>query len=315
MFPPSFLKRFLRPILPKEHRNLPGSVGIPMSLGTHLDQFRLVRCLSPNPSSKSSLVYLAESAEWGQCILKILLPQASQQDCDRHSLERGTLQTLSLSTGLRIPNLLDSGTTEDGFAYFATEYIEAPSLLSKSNLVADWPLAERLAAIRSIASLLAEIHRLGYIHNDLSPANVLISNSTNAHLIDFGIATEIDSPVSERKMITGSPAVISPEAIRREPTSTCSDIYALGCLGFLVLNGRLPYEGRTPVEILWKHLNAEPETSLDLHETGERHCEAAEEASLLVKSCMSKERSDRPASASEAAEQFGTILARLDSPR
>ncbi|MEM8733391.1 MAG: serine/threonine-protein kinase [Planctomycetota bacterium] len=324
MFPPSFLKRLFgaRRNGARHHgahldraqrqggENEPDSATPwSQSLGSHLNGSRLIECLSRSPDHKSTLVFLAESPERRRCVAKVRLPEACPESRRRHENE---IQALHAISHPRIPKLLDHGTTNGNASYFVTEFVDAPTLLTIASSSANWIWQDRLATLHSLANLLSEVHASGFIHNDLSPENVLVHNQNEPHLLDFGITTEIEPTELPRAKITGSPAVISPEAIRREPTTTRSDIYSLGCLGFLLLNNQLPYPGKTPIEICWKHLNADAETPLEIeHSEDEILREALREAHTLVSKCMSKEASGRPQSAGAVTEALRKIRSRL----
>jgi serine/threonine-protein kinase len=121
------------------------------------------------------------------------------------------------------------------------------------------PPARALSILRQAASGLAAVHRAGLVHRDVKPANIVVESGTGRPvLVDFGLAMA----EGERAPPDGTAAYMAPEqagALGVSDTLTGkADIYSLGVTAFQLLTGRLPYEGRTPLEMLVKHVLDEP---------------------------------------------------------
>jgi WD40 repeat protein/DNA-binding SARP family transcriptional activator len=143
---------------------------------------------------------------------------------------------------------------EPGAAYLVMRWIRGGSLdetLQRSALDLDG--VARLE--EQIASALSFAHRLGVVHSDLKPANVLVDEGGNAYLSDFGIAADLRGLRSEERDLRLSPAYLSPEQIRGEPTTPATDIYCLGLLLYQILCGAHPFSGTPPVHLLRKQLH------------------------------------------------------------
>jgi WD40 repeat protein len=117
-------------------------------------------------------------------------------------------------------------------------------------------LLDQLGAALTVA------HRHGVVHRDLKPANILLDEDGNAYLADFGIAKNLgsegdtDTPyTTQTGAVVGSPAYISPEQIKAEPITPQTDIYSLGIMLYEILTGALPFEGPTPVVVMFKHVH------------------------------------------------------------
>ena len=180
------------------------------------------------------------------------------------------------------PNLirvLDSGQEADGLLYIAMEYLDCRDLFQV--LEADWPLThERIVDLLSqTLSGLAEAHEAGVFHRDLKPENVFVvrrkgDEGGSVELVkvgDFGIAKVVE-PAGDgdaamrgqgRKLTTaglvvGTPEYMSPEQARGESFDARSDLYAIGVILYQLLTHRLPFPGKTSIEVVWKAMQEEP---------------------------------------------------------
>ncbi|SCG36756.1 serine/threonine protein kinase [Micromonospora echinaurantiaca] len=112
-----------------------------------------------------------------------------------------------------------------------------------------WPEAVELGA--QVADALATAHRLGIVHRDITPANVMLTR-TGAKVLDFGIATRVGAPDEDEDGDTfGTPAYVAPERLDGAPAQPATDVYSLGVLLYQALTGRVPYPADT-----WDQLSA-----------------------------------------------------------
>lgn len=114
-----------------------------------------------------------------------------------------------------------------------------------------------------VAGALEHAHNKGILHRDIKPSNIMLvkgdAENQSAMLLDFGIA-KIQSPDGAQKItgtgeIFGSPAYMSPEQGKGQPTDARSDIYSLGCVMYESMTGKPPFEGRNAIETIMQHLN------------------------------------------------------------
>ena len=142
-------------------------------------------------------------------------------------------------------------------AYLVMRYLRGGSLRER---LAQNPLAPEEAArlLDQVAPALAAAHRLGVVHRDVKPANVLFDEEGNAYLSDFGIAKYLE--VAEEGTPGGTPSplayYLSPEEIRGEPATPRTDIYGLGMVLYEILTGRHPFAETPLEEVTEKHLRA-----------------------------------------------------------
>jgi serine/threonine-protein kinase len=152
-----------------------------------------------------------------------------------------------------IVEVYDFGALPDGRAFLVMELIEAPTLQSVLSGGALAP-GRALELARQIAEALGVAHAAGVVHRDLKPANVFVTSGDRVKLADFGaaklmgVATPADT--QEGGSIMGTPHYMSPEHARGLPTDRRTDLYALGCVLFEMLSGRVPFDGQTPMDVL-----------------------------------------------------------------
>ena len=112
-----------------------------------------------------------------------------------------------------------------------------------------------VSIVEQVASALGAAHRQGVVHRDVKPGNVLLDEEGNAYLTDFGVALDAGSPErSTGTMMRGTPAYLSPEQIRLEPTTPRSDVYALGIVVFEMLTGEHPFPDTSLTALLDHHV-------------------------------------------------------------
>ncbi|MEZ4585466.1 MAG: serine/threonine-protein kinase [Gemmatimonadales bacterium] len=177
---------------------------------------------------------------------------------DAMELERFARE-LALASQLAHPHILpvfDSGVVL-GLPFYVTPLIGERTLRDRLE-TGPLPEAEAVRIAGGIAEALEFAHRHGVVHRDIKPENVLLAGG-EAIVADFGIATAIDAvarPLSGDRRLTapglvlGTPDYMSPEQASGDPVDARTDIYALGCVLFEMLLGRVPFGGETYTEML-----------------------------------------------------------------
>ncbi|HWQ13748.1 MAG TPA: serine/threonine-protein kinase, partial [Roseiflexaceae bacterium] len=187
--------------------------------------------------------------------IKVILPQYANQPefIRRFEIEAQLVARLEHP---HIVPLYDYWREPDG-AFLVMRWLRGGSL-HKRLAGQPWSLAEVGRLLDQIAAALTVAHRHGVIHRDLKPANILLDEDDNAYLADFGIAKDLASGHStDVSGVVGSPAYLAPEQIKAEPITPQTDIYSLGVMLYEILTGELPFEGPTPVAMLFQHVHAQ----------------------------------------------------------
>ena len=158
---------------------------------------------------------------------------------------------------LQHPHILpvfDYGESE-GYPYIVMPFILSGTLADLlRNQRVSLPEARRIAS--QIGDALSYAHARGMIHRDIKPSNILIDESGNCLLTDFGLArmAEAEDKITSSGQVMGTPAYMSPEQGTGSATDSRSDIYSLGIIFYEMLTGRVPYTAETPIAVVFKHV-------------------------------------------------------------
>ena len=203
--------------------------------------------------------YLARHEATGTPVaLKVLHPYRMD---DPEFLERFR-QEARLGAMLDHPNLVrltDPG-PESGTPWLAMEYVAGQRLDQVLKKEGALPLPRLLGIAREIAEGLTHAHRLGVVHRDLKPGNVIFAGD-HVKVMDFGISRIMDSQtLTTTYAFLGTPLYAAPEAQLKTHVGPAADRYAFGIMLFEMLAGFTPFSGETPFDILDKHrTNALPD--------------------------------------------------------
>ncbi len=160
---------------------------------------------------------------------------------DRFDREASALARLEHPNVVRLYDVLEEG----GQTMLVLELVDGDGLhLLAAGRALDWAAARRFCA--PVASGLAHAHARGVVHRDLTPSNVLVERGTGRVVVtDFGLARLVRSSTSApvSGILAGTPEYWAPEQATGEATGPATDLYALGCILFQLLAGRLPFEG------------------------------------------------------------------------
>jgi len=190
--------------------------------------------------------------------IKVILAESDNKEKAQKLLKRFNREARTLAR-LSHPNIikvLDYG-EYDGMPYIVMEYISGGAL--KAMLGTPIPYAQAATRLAPIARALQHAHQQKIIHRDVKPENILINESGQSMLTDFGILKLVETDESQGitgtgKMI-GTPAYMSPEQIRGREVDGRADLYSLGVVFFEMITGRKPYNATSPIELSMQHLH------------------------------------------------------------
>ncbi|MBX3352939.1 MAG: serine/threonine protein kinase [Phycisphaeraceae bacterium] len=271
-------------------------------------RYRLLRCLG---RGGMGTVYEAEQDEPRRRVaLKVLRPGAISEGTLRRF--RYEIEALGRLTDPGIARIFDAGMSDHAGVsqpYFTMELVEGLPLLEYATN-RSLTTRDRLALLARICDAVHHAHQHGVIHRDLKPANILVEESGQPKILDFGVARAIESPAdtptyrTESGLLVGTLPYMSPEQAGGETDAidTRSDVYSLGVVAYELLTGRLPYEVRSrAINEAVRVIREVDPTSLSTNDRSLRG-----DVETIVGKALEKDRSRRYQSASE----FGVDLRR-----
>lgn len=221
------------------------------------------------------------------------------------------------TAALSHPNIVsiqDQGWNEGGppAVFLVMELVEGSTLRDLLHQSGSFSTDQAMRFITPILSALAAAHQLGIIHRDIKPENILISNDGRIKVADFGLARNTSlaqTMTAESSVVLGSVSYLSPEQVQRGIADARSDVYAIGILLFEMLLGRKPYDGETPIQIAYRHVNDR------IPNVKEFKPEIPDEIADLIFQATAPNPDQRPKDAEQLLNQIRDIQAKLDPKR
>lgn len=189
-----------------------------------------------------------------------------------------------------------------GTHYITMEFVPGEDL--KNSIIRMGPLnpVRAVSIAKQLCKGLTEAHKSGVIHRDLKPQNVMIDSDGNARIMDFGIARTVRGEgLTAEGMIIGTPEYMAPEQVEGKEVDPRTDVYALGTILYEMLTGRVPFQGKSPISIAFKHKTEKPKDPRLYND------QIPEDLSRLVLKCMEKDRDKRYQSAEELYEKLESV--------
>ena len=211
------------------------------------------------------------------------------------------------AASLRSPHtveIYDFGVTDDGTLYFVMELLDGLDLETMVRRHGPLPASRAVHILRQVCDSLEEAHVRGLVHRDIKPANIHVGRigvrEDFVKVLDFGLVKPSSAPRHEQTMATaagttpGTPAYMAPEMSLGETVDGRADIYALGCVAYFLLTGRLVFEADNVFQVIVKHLQEDPVPP-------SRHTPQPIPPALdeIVLACLVKSPADRMRSATE----------------
>src|SRR5574341_674292 len=221
-------------------------------IGKTLGSYRIIEQIGVGGMAT---VYKAYQPSMDRDVAIKILPHYFSQDAEFAKRFQREARAIARLEHAHILPVYDYGEADD-ITYIAMRYVQAGTLKER---IAEGPLPldELNRLVEQIGSALDYAHRLGVIHRDVKPSNVLIDDQGNTYLTDFGLARMLESsqPLTASGVGVGTPAYMSPEQGQGVKVDHRSDIYSLGVVLYEMVTGRVPYEAETPMGVVLKHIS------------------------------------------------------------
>jgi serine/threonine protein kinase len=237
--------------------------------------------------------------------LKVLAPELAEDPQFRERFKR----EMRIAASLHHPNVvgIHYAGDHDGMLFFVMDFVtgtDLRELLMKSGALEPHRAVELL---HQCSSALDAAHRSGLVHRDVKPGNILITvrdGEEHAYLTDFGLAkrSETAAALTAKGIVVGTVDYMAPEQITGAHVDARTDIYALGCVFFQMLTGKVPYERENSLATLFAHVH-DPAPALEGKIT-----DTFPTFAPVVEKAMAKEPAERYFSAGDFARDAAAVL-------
>jgi predicted Ser/Thr protein kinase len=250
-------------------------------------------------------VYLTMDRELEEKVaLKVIKPKiaSDEKTLQRFRNELKLARMINHKNVCRMYDLNKFGETQ----YITMEYVPGENLKSLMKRAGPLSIGKAISIGAQICAGLEEAHRLGVIHRDLKPQNIMIDREGNVRIMDFGIARALSAPgMTEDGQLIGTLEYMSPEQLEGKKADERADLYSVGVILYEMITGRLPFEGETPISIAAKHITAAPIEPRVLNS------QISAAVSRTIMKCLEKDREKRYRTAAELLADFNALASEL----
>ncbi|MGW0181553.1 serine/threonine-protein kinase, partial [Nocardia sp. NPDC003345] len=222
--------------------------------------------------------------------VKVLTTESDEDNRARFAREQRAMGRLTGHPN--IVTVLEEGMTARGRPYLVTPFYPLGSLDAWVRRHGPLSAEDVLQIGVKIAGALESAHRLGIVHRDVKPGNILLTDYGEPALTDFGIAHIAGGFRTAAGTVTGSPAFTAPEVLEGEPPTPAADVYGLGATMFCALTGHAAFERRSGEKMVTQFLRITNAPLPDLREQG-----VAADISDVVEAAMNRDSRERPSAA------------------
>ena len=271
--------------------------------GSELGGYRIEE---PIGQGGMGVVYRVTNVALGRVYaLKLLAPALAEDEHFRHRFQR----EMRIAASLHHPHVvgIHYAGEQDGLLFLAMDYVEGTDLHRILAEEGALDPARAVELLSQVAAALDAAHANGLVHRDVKPANVLVTTKDgreHAYLTDFGLAKRSDtlSGLTVQGNVVGTCDYMAPEQVTGERTDARTDVYALACVFFRMLTGKVPYERDTSVATLFAHVHDPPPTLTS------PLCDQYPEFGGVLDRAMAKQPDDRYLSAGDFARDAAAAL-------
>ncbi len=232
--------------------------------------------------------------------LKLIKPEIA---ADKKTIERFRNE-LKFARKIRHKNVCQMYdlNREKGSYYITMEYISGDDLKGMIRRMGRFSAGQAITIAKQVCEGLSEAHKLGVVHRDLKPQNIMIDQDGNARIMDFGIARSIEGKsITGAGVMIGTPDYMSPEQVDGKETDQRSDIYSLGIILYEMVTGQTPFEGDTPFTIGIKHKSETPKDPKELN------LQIPDDLGRVILRCLEKEKEQRYPNSQELCSDLSAI--------
>lgn len=209
-----------------------------------------------------SKVWRARDTLSGKVVaLKILDKEKTQRFEARFAPELKKPGEGEIAVSLRHPNVIQTyewGMTLQGEIFLVMEFLEGVSLSFLVDVQNDMMKKKRLSFMIQLGEAIRYMHEQKWIHRDICPRNVLVSDEQQVKLIDFGLVVPNTPPFQAPGNRTGTANYMAPELIKRQRTDERIDIFSYAVTCFEMYTKHFPWEGAETLEMVLQHINTPP---------------------------------------------------------
>jgi serine/threonine-protein kinase len=270
-------------------------------LQTRVGEYLVERLLGEGGMGK---VYFATAPDGTRVALKLVKEDYARDETFR----RRFFREARIAQTVKHPNVVPVLATGEhqGRPYMAQRFIEGPALDEKLKQQGSLDFVTALRICGDVAAGLEALWAAGMVHRDVKPANILLDESGQAYITDFGLAKDTQgSLLTLPGQALGSVDYMAPEQIRGESLTGAADTYALGCVMYECMCGSPPFAEAQGMRILWAHLQEDPPDPARLR----RDLPPQFRDALL--SALAKDPNQRPPSAGAFADILAKAAADL----
>ena len=273
-------------------------------IGRKLGGFEIVKVIG---RGGMGVVYLAHDTKLDRSVAIKSIPAKLADDSTtrmRFHREAKLLASLNHPNIAVIHEIIEQ---DEDLSYLVLEYVPGESLAQR---IAREPLKveQALSIALQIAEAVSAAHEKGVIHRDLKPGNIKLTPEGRVKVLDFGLAkpsvsegTDIEITSTEPGHIIGTPAYMSPEQARGNPTDHRTDIWSFGCIIYQMLTGHSPFESDTATDTLARIIERQPDWELLPNETPEN-------IRVLLRHCLEKNQDKRLGDIADAGIEISETL-------
>src|SRR5262247_2397319 len=232
--------------------------------------------------------------------LKTILPEMASTPTALKRLKQEVLLAQSI-VHKNVVRIFDIG-EDAGTKFITMDFIEGADLKTLITQRGKLPATEAAEIIRQVCQGLAAAHAAGVVHRDLKPQNIMIEQDGHIVVMDFGIANSGESRgATQTGAFLGTPEYMSPEQAKTENVDARSDIFSIGLIFYELLTGKLPFQGKTVLETMFKRTTERAILPAEIDAT------VPKGANDIVDKCLQLDREQRYQSVTELLDDLETF--------